>query len=509
MNHRDRCLPATVLRCVLSLLVTMALLPVGTVKLWAQDASASGFPSENAPISISVAPNDGARITVGTINTPNDGGVFTSQDGGVSWIQARGIPPGLSVAAVEHDIVNPAIIYAGDAVQGLLFRSQDGGASFAELTGFQDWLSVDSGVGVLYAQASNGFSVLHAGTRSDGVLTSYDNGESWIINAIGLPLEPSGVQTARRVRAMRAFGDDLYIGTHDGVYRQRAGSDAWERVPFFDPGEVIRTLAVYRDRLYAGLVGEGMFRTADGNTWERVPDFPDIATVFGLAASEQLITAATGVGIWTGNGDQWLKSQVDGGTWSEQSWSMDAGPNGQYVYIATDTNWVVRSVDLGFSYESWGTYGELAALPLLPIARPAPVAGDAEPAPSPPVPDAEEAPAQEPAQETTDTAAGQDAQQAEAPAAEAPAEPADAETPVEPTPVPAEPEPEAPQPTPQTAAPSGIQPSFLSGLNLPDDVDLPFIGPVSPLVFAAAVILVILIIVGIVSVFRSPEDDGE
>ncbi|MCE2466824.1 MAG: hypothetical protein J4G06_02275 [Caldilineaceae bacterium] len=491
MNHRDRRLPATVLRWVLAWLLAAVLLPVGAAPLLAQDEAASGFPSENAPISISVAPNDGARITVGTINAPGDSGVFTSQDGGVTWVQARGFPSGLSFAAVEHDVVDPAIIYVGDAAQGLLFRSQDGGTSFVELTSFQDWLSVDSGVGVLYSQEATGFSVLHAGTRSDGVLTSYDNGESWIINAIGLPLEPGEAQTARRVRAIRMFGDDLYIGTHDGVYRQPAGSDAWERVPFFEPGEVIRTLAIYRDRLYAGLVGAGMFRTADGDAWERVPDFPDIATVFGLTASDQLMTAATGVGIWTGNGDQWLKSQVDGGNWSEQSWSMDAGPNGQNVYIATDTDWVVRSVDLGFSFETWGSYTELAPQPLLPISRPIAVPVEAEPDPAP-----EEASDQEVDQTPAETEA------------EAPAPAAESETPAEPTPVPDAAEPVVPQPTPLPVAPSGFQPTFLSGLDLPD-VELPFLGSVSLLVFAAAVILVLLIIVGIVSVFRSPEDDGE
>ena len=497
MNHRDRRLPATALRWLLAWLLAAMLLPIGAAPLWAQNEAASGFPSENAPISISVAPNDGARITVGTINAPGDSGVFTSQDGGVTWVQARGIPSGLSFAAVEHDVVNPTIIYVGDATQGFLFRSQDGGTSFAELTGFQDWLSAGSGVGVLYSQEANGFAVLYAGTRSDGVLTSYDNGESWIINAIGLPLESAGAQTARRVRAIRAFGDDLYVGTHDGVYRQRAGSDAWERAPFFEPGEVVRTLAVYRDRLYAGLVGAGMFRTADGDTWERVPDFPDIATVFGLTASDQLITAATGVGIWTGNGDQWLKSQVDGGNWSEQSWSMDAGPNGQNVYIATDTDWVVRSVDLGFSFEIWGSYTELSPQPLSPISRPVAVPVEAEPAPAQ---EAAEASAQESDQAPAET-------EAEVPEAEAPA-PTESETPVEPTPVPEEDEPAAPQPTPQAATAPGFQPAFLSGLDLPE-VELPFLGPVSLLVFAAAVILVLLIIVGIVSVFRSPEDDGE
>lgn len=493
MNHRDRCLPATALRWVLAWLLATVLLSGKAVPLLAQDEAASGFPSENAPISISVAPNDGARITVGTINAPGDSGVFTSRDGGVTWVQARGIPSGLSFAAVEHDVLDPAIIYVGDAAQGLLFRSQDGGTSFAELIAFQDWLSVGSGVGVLYSQETDGFAVLHAGTRSDGVLTSYDHGESWIINAIGLPLEPAGAQTARRVRAIKAFGDDLYIGTHDGVYRQRAGSNAWERVPFFDPGEVIRTLAVYRNRLYAGLVGAGMFRTADGDTWERVPDFPDIATVFGLTASDQLMTAATGVGIWTGNGDQWLKSQVDGGNWSEQTWSMDAGPNGQNVYIVTDTDWVVRSVDLGFSFETWGSYTDLSPQPLPPISRPIsrPIVVPVE---------AEPAPAQEEGEDSV--------QESEQAPAEAPASAAESETPVDSTSVPEEDEPAAPQPTPQAAAPSGFQPTFLSRLDLPD-VELPFLGSVSLLVFAAAVILLLLIIVGIVSVFRSPEDDDE
>lgn len=469
--------------CLPFLILCLVLGELHPSRSWAQSAP----PTSNAVISLSVAPNDPARIVVGTLNVPDEAGVYYSEDGGVSWTRSTGIPAGLSIAAVEHDIVSPAIVYAGDGATGFLFRSLDGGRSFEELPVFLSWLGSDSGVGVLYAQNVDGFSILHAGTRQDGVLTSYDNGESWVINAIGLSLSDTPAQSARRVRTITEFRGTLYIGTHDGIFAQNADSDSWNPVGNFEDGTLVRSLEVYRDTLYAGLVGSGLWRSVNGVDWTQAPGFPVDASVFALFQEGTLLVAGTGRGLWVGNGDQWLRPQVDEQTYRGVVWTLE-GLQG-YAYAGTDAGWVIRSPDQGYSFQSLGLYDALLSQPLPePVLRT--VADTAE------APDETEPAAEEPAAPTPTPvpAADTDPQPTPTPAAE--------DTPGEEAPV------AEPTPTPPPA-----REGFLANLEMPFDLDnmpaveIPFLGTFSPLVFAVAVILMVVIVVGLISVFVRRDDD--
>lgn len=465
--------------CITSLAACLLCLAAPGGRLYAQTEA----PSENAIISLSVAPNDPARVVVGTLNTPGPAGVFHSEDGGVSWNQATGLPEGLSFAALEHDAVNPTIVYVGDAVSGLVYRSQNGGRHFEALTNFLTWLSQDSGVGVLYSQENGGFAILHAGTRRDGVLTSYDNGESWVINGIGLPFNDEISQSARRVRAIAEFSGDLYIGTHNGIYAQPRGTDAWVRVEFFEEGTLIRSLGAYRGMLYAGLVGDGLWRSADGVAWSRAPGYPVEASVFSLNPSDTLLLSATGLGLWAGNGDNWLKAAVNEANFSSQVWVLE-GTEG-VLYAGTASDWILRSDDQGYSFHSSNLRPALTARALAPIIMPA--------APVPPVfPTATpQTPASEPA--------------AAAPSTADPTPTATVAV-TESTGAAAEPQ---PTPTAASPAPTPVPTTLLSSI-IPESVQTTLgetLGDFQLRVVALVIVLVVLILVGVVSIFRRSESD--
>lgn len=455
--------------------------------LWAQDTP----PSPNAVISVSAAPNDPARVVVGTLNVPEPAGIYYSEDGGVSWQQATGVPANTSISALEHDAVNPAIVYAGDATTGHFLRSLNGGRTFTEEPGFLSWLSNDSGIGVLYSQDINGFSVLYAGTRQDGVLVSYDNGESWVINAIGLPLPGNLSQSSRRIRTIAEFSGAFYIGTHNGVFVQADGTDVWQRMPDFAEGTLVRSLWVYRNNLYAGLVGDGLWRLDRNNVWTRAAGYPVEASVFTMRHAGALLVTGTGLGLWSGNGDNWLKVRANEQVYSEQIWAMD-GVQG-VLYAGTDDDWVMRSDDQGFAFRSFGTYAPLAAQPL-PAIR---LQSAAPPTPVPP-----------PAEETPDLPTP-----VSTPASEPAEEPATADPTATPTPDSVSTPAATPVPTPTVPATAGLQ-TFIDNLNLPFDlavgnVDIPYLGSFSPLVFAAAVLLIVIIVAGVISVFQRTGDDEE
>lgn len=448
-------------------------------------------PTENPVISLSVDPDDPARVVVGTLNSPQPGGIYYSEDGGVSWDAASGLPVNVSIAALEHDVVNPAIVYAGDAAAGLFFRSTDGGQSFQDFPAIGTWLSLDSGIGLLYSQEVNGFSVLHAGTRQDGVLASFDNGESWVLNAIGLAQSADLRQSERRIRTMLAVGDEIFIGTHNGVLKQSSGSDQWEQVPGLPEGAIVRSLAVYRDEIYAGLQANGLYRLTGEEGWSPVPGIPAISSVFafGQAGPEGvLLSAATGLGIWSGNGQNWLKAQVDESASDAWTWTAE-GVDG-YIYLGTNALWVLRSEDQGYSFRSQDQLNPLQALPLAPIDLTTQGAPSMEVEPTKP-----EEPAVAESQPTPEPADSVDEMPAATPlpALEAPTS-----------------EPEQ-QPTPEIV-PS--EPGLISGLNLPleflqGDIELPVIGSTSPIVFSVAIILIIIILVGSISVFRHTSEDED
>ena len=370
-------------------------------------------PSTNAVVSLSVAPNDAARVVAGTLNSPDPGGIYYSEDGGVTWTPAEGTPLNVSISALEHDAVNPAVVYAGDAAAGGLFlRSTDGGRTFTAVDSLQGWLTADgNGIGALYSHALNGFSVLHAGTRLDGVLTSRDNGESWAINAIGLPRTDDIAQSARRVRALLMHEGDFYIGTHDGVYMQPAGSDRWQRAEGMPEGALVRALGAYRNGLYAGLASQGLWRRAADGTWAPVPGFASAASVFSLDPVGSLFVAGTGLGPWAGNGDRWRKSAVDGQ--ARDVWVHTADSQGKILYLGTRAEWVLRSDDEGYSFRSFGSFAPLEPRPLPPIAPP-PASNDEVPAPTAAAPN-------DPTPEPTAPPASND--EAPAPTAAAPNDP--------------------------------------------------------------------------------------
>lgn len=445
-------------------------------------------PSGNAVISLTVAPNDPARVVAGTVNAPDPGGIYYSEDGGVSWSPSLGLPAEVSIAALGHDPVNPAVVYAGDAHAGLFLRSTDGGRTFETLPGIQSWLSVDSGIGTLHAAAAERGTVLYVGTRLDGVLVSYDRGESWVLNNIGLGQTEGFREAERRVRAVHAFNGSVYAGTHNGVFAQPPNSDVWARVPGMPEGAVVRSLGTYRGLMYAGLQAGGLWLLEEDGTWSAVTGMQRNTSVFSLGRAGEdgaLFTAATGVGVYVGNGESWLRVQFNEAASDEWSWSVD-GTQG-HVYIGTNATGVLRSDDQGYSFRTPDELPVLEPSPLAPVnleQAAATLTDDTAPEPTPQQEETVEA-TPTPVPETAETA---------------PAEPAP-----DPTPTPAA----TPLPEPGTATLS-----FLDDFNLPlnllqEDIELPVIGMVSPIVLAVAVLLVIIILIGSISVFRRVSDEED
>lgn len=334
----------------LTIFVLIALAPV----ILAQ-AQSGAAPTRNPAISVVVAPGAPDRALAGTLNAPEPPSVYRTANGGVAWRAADGgLPPSISVAGLAYDPQNASIALAGDGGVGFLFRSNDGGATWQEIANFRPLLSETSAIGEIYAAVENRTSVFYICTRFDGVFRTADNGLTWTKLDAGL------VGDARRVRELVTFGDALYAGTHDGLYRLSVGSLVWEKVASFPAGNIVFSVTTDGQTLFAG-TGQGLFTSSDGNLWSRAPNFPN-TIVYDIVSTGRLLVAATETGLWNGAGDFWRQSTLNGAPYAGVVYAAaNTIEAPRTIYVGTANDWVLRSDDEGVTFYS------VAGMPALDV----------------------------------------------------------------------------------------------------------------------------------------------
>jgi len=209
---------------------------------------------------------DGAnpkRILVGAwvLGSP-EGGLYISNDGGVSW-QSETDMRGQSIRALAAAPSNPKILVAG-TLKGV-YRSTDGGEHWQLISpeGSQELHEVES-IAIDPADPQ----IIYAGTWHLPWKTT-DGGEHWtnikqgiiddsdVFSIIVVPKDPTVV----------------YASACSGIYKSQNGGDKFQKVQGI-PSTARRTRVLMQDPqnlniVFAGTT-EGLFRTGDsGETWLR------------------------------------------------------------------------------------------------------------------------------------------------------------------------------------------------------------------------------------------------
>lgn len=163
----------------------------------------------------------------------NDGGVWRSTDGGVTFEPKTDSMPSLSMGAIVLDPDNPSIVYAGT---GNLF---DGNGSTTTLA-----------------------------VKAVGIYRSVDMGETWSV------LNPGGLFTGVGIARMAMpDGDVLLVATPNGLYKSVNGGMTFGQPPTYDNGLPVRTGDVEDidldpvdpvNVMYASVNGQGIFVSTDG-----------------------------------------------------------------------------------------------------------------------------------------------------------------------------------------------------------------------------------------------------
>jgi photosystem II stability/assembly factor-like uncharacterized protein len=182
-------------------------------------------------------------------------GIFRSQDGGAHWEK---LSPGIAercfagapkVTNIVCDPRDSRTVWAGVEIDGV-YRSRDGGDTWTHLPPLgNDMLNQD----VHGLAISLGLPAKIHVTTPDGIWTSTDEGESWIVHGFPRFYEKDRISYCRGVALKPDDPDVIFVGNGDfipgktgAVQRSIDGGKTWEAVPLpVEPNSTIYWFATH------------------------------------------------------------------------------------------------------------------------------------------------------------------------------------------------------------------------------------------------------------------------
>ncbi len=228
-------------------------------------------------------------------------GVYTSNDAGKNWIKTfNGMPEFPTINALA---VIGSSVFAGTELNGIYFSYNNGalwtqvnsGLSSNKITtlkSYRNSLFAGTYSGLFYS-IDNGSSwtditksinneqpitcftansnKIFAGTEQGRILTSKDNGNSWLsLNNTGLIKEEFGrvVSAVGKINSLDYNVNSLYAGTDKGIFRSFDDGNTWKPISESIKNIPALSLGTYLSTLYAGTLN-GLYETKDdGRNWK-------------------------------------------------------------------------------------------------------------------------------------------------------------------------------------------------------------------------------------------------
>jgi len=225
------------------------------------------FPASALAISPNF-PTDGTLFIGGDYRHPQ---VFTSTDGGESWMSAsQGLPKAEIVSlVVSPNYAEDRTAYAWFQYQGL-YRTTNGGRSWEQVKDEEDWYAQSMALSPDFAASQT----LFVGAMYGNLHRSDDGGLTW--QALGEGLPPGTVWVKALVISPEFARDGtLFAGLSQGIHKSTDGGYSWQAVntglPRRHDGEVaaVLALAISPDyaadqTLFAALFKHGVYKSTDG-----------------------------------------------------------------------------------------------------------------------------------------------------------------------------------------------------------------------------------------------------
>lgn len=200
------------------------------------------------------------------------------------------------------------------------------------------WVQVSNGISnqTVYALASNG-STMFAGTNSNGIFTSTDEGAAWIQSSLN----------NYTVNAFAVSGTYIFAGTDiEGVFLSSDNGVSWSQTSLNNV--IVRALAVNGGNIFAGGTGGVRISTDNGINWTRTSLKKN---TYSLAQVGNTLFAGTSVDGYKGgilylstdNGISWIQTSLDESVY-------DIAEHGGQLFAACSQGGVYESSDNGFNW---------------------------------------------------------------------------------------------------------------------------------------------------------------
>jgi photosystem II stability/assembly factor-like uncharacterized protein len=240
-----------------------------------------------------VDPRDSKLIFASTWarNGNGGGGVFRSEDGGVTWKPAGLV--GQAVRALAQAPSNPDVLVAG-TLNGI-YRSNDAARTWQRISpeGDEELRNLDS-----IAIDPRDPDIIYAGTFHLPWKTT-NGGKNWVAIHEGM-IDDSDVMS---IIVDRTNPRRIYASSCSGIYRSDNGGALWRKIQGI-PYSARRTHVIRQDphraaTIYAGTT-EGLWKTTDaGASWKRVTPAHWVinALVLDAASPDRLVMGTEKLGV--------------------------------------------------------------------------------------------------------------------------------------------------------------------------------------------------------------------
>ncbi|HET7153215.1 MAG TPA: T9SS type A sorting domain-containing protein, partial [Candidatus Kapabacteria bacterium] len=223
-------------------------------------------------------------------------GVSHSTDNGATWTTIdSGLPAPSSMNVYALALSNNVLLAGTD--HGLYISSNSG----------TSWDSVKSSWIYPECFLVNGNMIL-AGTYSNGVIRSTDNGHTWVEANNGI----TGKYNIKQVNTLCGYGNKVYAGAYEGVYVSSDNGDSWTAISNGLPQQQspnIQAVVAVGNVLYAGTDNINMYVSQDGGAnWAKANTGIRTPHAYFLRAINGTVYVGTNTGLFysTSNGASWL-----------------------------------------------------------------------------------------------------------------------------------------------------------------------------------------------------------
>jgi photosystem II stability/assembly factor-like uncharacterized protein len=265
------------------------------------------------------------RLYAATHNTATGGGFFfISNDGGVNWLQARGLDVArVRVFTVQQDATNPNRMFVGTNVG--IFNSMDRGMSWTQMT-----------PPPVKKPAVTKRPVARKGAVRKTAAVAAVTAQPPDANHVGAITE--------KVQVIELLpGGGLLAGTDKGLFRSTDMTKGWDKLPFGDGLNenvyAIHVAAQRPDTVWIGTATSGVIVSRDGGkTWSRTGGAVDNVPVSSITSDPKRPNY-----VYVGTTQTFYVSRDDGESWSRRGGHLPLGNFTSILINPTNTDEILLS----------------------------------------------------------------------------------------------------------------------------------------------------------------------